>query len=108
MKTKNNPLGESYYYDGPGSGFTGPAEQYVEDGSYVRLRELSLSYSIPLSTIGLQSVHLSVIGRNLALWTKYTGVDPEANLTGPTNGQGLDYFNNPSVKTWIFSIAVNY
>lgn len=99
---------EEYFYDGPGSGFTGPAEQYVEDGSYVRLREASLSYAIPLSDIGLESVQLSVIGRNLALWTHYTGVDPEANLTGPTNGQGLDYFNNPSVRTWIFSIAVNY
>jgi TonB-linked SusC/RagA family outer membrane protein len=99
---------ESYFYDGPGSGFTGPAEQFIEDGSYVRLQQVSLSYSIPLKTIGLESLQLSVIGRNLALWTKYTGVDPQANLTGPTNGQGLDYFNNPSVKTWIFSIAVNY
>ena len=39
---------ESYYYDGPGSGFTGPAEQFIEDGSYVRLRELSLSYYDPV------------------------------------------------------------
>ncbi len=99
---------ESYFYDGPGSGFTGPAEGFIEDGSYVRLRDLSLSYTLPLKELGLESVQLSVIGRNLALWTKYTGVDPEANLTGPTNGQGLDYFNNPSVRTWIFSIAVNY
>ncbi|MCL4510317.1 MAG: SusC/RagA family TonB-linked outer membrane protein [Bacteroidetes bacterium] len=99
---------ESYFYDGPGSGFTGPAEQFIEDGSYVRLRELSLSYLLPLSSIGIESVQFTLIGRNLALWTKYTGVDPETNLTGPSNGQGLDYFNNPSVKTWILSLQINY
>ncbi len=99
---------ESYYYDGPGSGFTGPSEQFVQPGGYVRLQQLSLSYTLPLKSIGFQSLQLSIIGRNLALWTKYGGVDPQANLTGPTNGQGLDYFNNPSVKTWIFSIALNY
>jgi len=99
---------ESYFYDGPGSGFTGPSEQFIENGSFVRLQQLSLSYTLPLRSIGMQSLQLSIVGRNLALWTKYKGVDPEANLTGPTNGQGLDYFNNPSVRTWIFSIALNY
>ncbi len=99
---------ESYFYDGPGSGFTGPSEQYVQPGGFVRLAQVSLSYTVPLKAIGMQSLQLSVIGRNLALWTKYGGVDPLANLTGPTNGQGLDYFNNPSVRSWIFSIALNY
>ena len=99
---------ESYFYDGPGSGFTGPSEQYIQPGGFVRLAQVSLSYTVPLKAIGMQSLQLSVIGRNLALWTKYGGVDPLANLTGPTNGQGLDYFNNPSVRSWIFSIALNY
>ena len=99
---------ESYFYDGPGSGFTGPSQQFVQNGGYVRLQELSLSYTIPLQSLGLQSLQLSLIGRNLLLWTKYTGVDPEMNLTGPTNGQGIDYFNNPSIRTWILSIALNY
>ncbi len=99
---------ESYFYDGPGSGFTGPAEQFVENGSYVRLRTVALSYLLPLSSFGIQSVRFTLIGRNLALWTKYSGVDPETNLTGPSNGQGLDYFNNPSIKTWIFSLQINY
>lgn len=99
---------ETYFWDGPGSGFTGPAEQFIEDGSYVRLREISLSYTIPLRRFGIESIMLTAIARNLALWTKYTGIDPETNLTGPSNGQGLDYFNNPSVRTYAFSIQVNY
>ncbi len=99
---------ESYFYDGPGSGFTGPSEQFIEDGSYVRLKEVALSYLLPMSSFGIESLQFTLIGRNLVLWTNYTGVDPETNLTGPSNGQGLDYFNDPSIKTWIFSIRINY
>jgi hypothetical protein len=99
---------ESYFRNGPGSSFTGPAETFVEDGSYVRLREVSLSYLFPLHALGLQSMTVRVSGRNLALWTDYSGTDPETNLTGPTNGQGLDYFNNPSVRSWVLSLQVDY
>ncbi len=99
---------EEYFYDGPGSGFTGPSEQFIEDGSFVRLKSVTLSYMLPLHIYGFQSVELSVTGRNLALWDSYSGVDPETNLTGPSNGQGLDYFNNPSIKSWIFSLKLNY
>jgi hypothetical protein len=100
---------QSWFTLGPGSSLTGGAsEQFVEDGSYVRLRQVSLSYLLPLSSIGFQSLQISLIGNNLALWTKYDGADPEVNLTGPTNGQGLDYFVNPSVRTWVLSLQVNY
>jgi hypothetical protein len=96
------------FLDGPMSGFTGPAEQFVEDGGFVRLKEVTLSYTFPLQVIGLQNATVSITGRNLKLWTNYTGVDPETNLTGPTNGQGIDYFNNPSTKTWVFSLKFDY
>jgi hypothetical protein len=99
---------ESFFRSGPGSGFTGPTEQFIEDGGYVRLREVSLSYMLPLQFLGMQSLTVTLTGRNLALWTDYTGVDPETNLTGPSNGQGLDYFNNPSVKTYLISLQVEY
>ncbi|MEW6701615.1 MAG: TonB-dependent receptor, partial [Bacteroidota bacterium] len=99
---------EMYFWDGPGSGFTGPAEQFVEDGSFVRLKEVSLSYTLPLQFFGFQSVTFTAIGRNLKLWTNYSGVDPETNLTGASNGQGLDYFNNPSARTFVFSVQINY
>jgi TonB-linked SusC/RagA family outer membrane protein len=101
-------IDETYFRNGPGSGFNGPSEQFVEDGSFVKLREVSLAYTLPLRFLGMQSLTVSVSGRNLALWTDYTGVDPETNLTGPGNGQGLDYFNNPSLKTWSISLQVEY
>lgn len=99
---------ESYLRIGPGNGFNGPSEQAIEDGSYVKLREVSLSYTLPLRFLGMQALTVSASGRNLKIWTDYSGVDPETNLTGASNGQGLDYFNNPSVKTWTLSLQVEY
>jgi TonB-linked SusC/RagA family outer membrane protein len=103
---------ETAFWSGPFSGFTGPAEQFIEDGGYVRLREVTLSYSLNSKSFkditGLKSVDFSVTGRNLALWTDYTGIDPETNLTGPSNGQGLDYFQVPNTRSWMFTLKVNY
>jgi len=102
----------SYFWAGPGSGFTGPAEQFIENGSYVRLRQIAVSYTLSSKSFrnatGLRSIDLGVSANNIALWTKYSGIDPETNLTGVGNGQGLDYFNNPNERSWIFTIRVNY
>ncbi len=84
----------------------------MEHVNTTRLREVTLSYS--LNTAGfrdatkLQSIDFSLTGRNLYLWTNYTGVDPETNLTGVSNGRGLDYFNNPSTRSILFSIRLTY
>jgi TonB-linked SusC/RagA family outer membrane protein len=104
-------IDQSYFWSGPGSGFTGAGEQFVEDGSFVRLREATLSYNWQgefVERIGLSSVDLSVTGRNLLLFTDYSGIDPETNLTGPSNGQGLDYFNNPNTRSYRFTVRLNY
>jgi TonB-linked SusC/RagA family outer membrane protein len=99
---------QGWFQAGLGNGFNGPAEQFVENGGFVRLREVTLSYTFPLNFVGMKSATLSLTGRNLKLWTDYSGVDPETNLTGPTNGQGLDYFNNPTTKTYIVSLRMEY
>lgn len=105
-------LDEGWYTAGPGSGFTGPSEQFVEHASWTRLRELSLNYSFASAAIRtytkLSSIDLSVTGRNLYLWTNYQGIDPETNLTGVSNGRGLDYFNNPSTRSIVFAIKLTY
>jgi TonB-linked SusC/RagA family outer membrane protein len=97
---------------GLGSGFGPVASQFIEKGTRTRLREITLSYLLtgPKFKIKtkLQSINFSITGRNLILWTSYSGIDPETNLTGVTNGRGLDYFNNPSTRSYLFSIKVNY
>jgi TonB-linked SusC/RagA family outer membrane protein len=110
----NGPVAidQAWFVDGPGSGFNGPTGQFVEDGGYVRLREVSLQYAInsqKFSDItGLRSVELGVVARNLALWTDYSGIDPETNLYGPSNLQGIDYFNNPGTRSFVFTLGINY
>jgi hypothetical protein len=101
-------LDEDWYRNGLANGFNGPTEQFVEDAGYVRLREVSLSYSMPLHFMGMQNLTVSVTGRNLGLWTDYTGNDPETNLQGTGNGIGIDYFNNPTTKSWTISLQIDY
>jgi TonB-linked SusC/RagA family outer membrane protein len=93
---------------GLGNIFNGPSEQFVEDGSFVRLKEVTLSYTLPISFIGMQSATLSLTGRNLALWTKYSGVDPEVSSFGNGNAQGIDYFSNPATKSYVISLRFDY
>jgi TonB-linked SusC/RagA family outer membrane protein len=106
-------LDEQWYRNGLGNGFSGgPATPFIEHVNYTRLREVTLNYSLRQewmrNATKLSSIDLSVTGRNLYLWTNYTGVDPETNLTGVSNGRGLDYFNNPSTRSLIFSIKFTY
>ncbi|MEO8795727.1 MAG: SusC/RagA family TonB-linked outer membrane protein [Daejeonella sp.] len=100
------------WYTSVGGGFGPVASQFMEEGTRTRLREISLSYTLGgdkfHNATKLQSIDFSLTGRNLALWTDYTGIDPETNLTGPSNGRGLDYFNNPSTRSYLFSVKINY
>ena len=76
----------------------------------MRLRDLSLGYRFDFrdKNIGIQYLNLSFTGRNLWLSTNYTGVDPETNLGGATNGQGMDYFNNPGTKSYLLGLKVTF
>jgi TonB-linked SusC/RagA family outer membrane protein len=102
------------WYTTLGGGFGGSAinEFSVADGSWTRLRELSLGYSIGGAKFRektkLSSVDISLIGRNLFLWTDIKGIDPEVNQSGVDNGFGIEYFTNPSTRSFVFSIKINY
>jgi len=99
------------WYQGAGSGFNVNAP-YVQDATWTRLREVTLAYSINSSgfksATKLQSVSFALTGRNLLLWTPYQGIDPDTNLTGTTNGRGLDYFQNPNTRSFIFKLTVAF
>lgn len=105
-------LDEIWYTAGPGSGFTGPDEQFIEDASWARLRELTVSYAFGSQPFGLnwlQNATIAFTGRNLILWTNYQGVDPDTNLNGPgNNGFGLDYFQNPASRTYKVSLNLTF
>ena len=85
----------------------GAAEQFVEDGSWVRLRSLGIGYQFKLGANSpFTGVRVSASARNLWLSTDYRGVDPETSLTGAdSNVQGYDYFNNPGTKSYRFALT---
>lgn len=102
------------WYTTLGGGLGGSAinEFAVVDGSWTRLREVSLEYSFSgkaLSKIAkLSSIDVSISGRNLAIWTDVLGIDPEVNQSGVDNGFGIEYFTNPSTKSWVASVKLNF
>ena len=93
--------GANWHLFGEGSSFTGPDAPYVEDAGWIRLREISLSYSfddlLP-DTSRLGSLSVYIAGHNLLLITKYTGIDPESSTYGSSNVQGIDYYSMPGTK----------
>ena len=86
------------------------SRRYVEDGSYLKLKSVSLSYKInkPFKLKYLQTVTLTVTGTNLLTFTKYTGFDPEVNSIGSGNAswRGIDVGAYPSARTYTFSVNV--
>jgi len=89
--------------------------RYLESGSFLRLNNATLGYTLSGAKIGLanavQNVRLSVTGQNLFVITKYTGFDPEIN-TGSTIGGiqtfGIDYFTYPKAKTYMVTLNVTF
>ncbi len=102
---------DSSWWTGNGGGFGDVSENFYEDASWTRLREISLSYSVPSSFLKnskIKSVDLTLTGRNLFLWTGIEGFDPDNNLTGASKGRGLEYFSNPGTKSFLASLRVSF
>jgi hypothetical protein len=102
-------FGTSGFYNNFSATLTEP---FIETTSWIRLREVTLSYRFPKAVtdalVVTRSIEVFATGRNLWLSTPYTGVDPETSLTGATNAQGLDYFNFPNTRTYSFGIKVGF
>jgi hypothetical protein len=84
-------------------------ENWIEDGSYIKMRELSASYTLFPDLIGLRSLRLSVIGRNLFSIDSYNGYDPETNVAGQrTAVRGFDFVQVPIPRSFIFGVTANF
>jgi TonB-linked SusC/RagA family outer membrane protein len=100
------------FFRGYYSTFVSLGEPFYEDGSYAKLREISIGYlwdsPFVTRTLGLSSIEIRVAGRNLHTWTKYSGIDPETSFAGAESGAaGIDWFNNPQARSFVFSLTVN-
>jgi TonB-linked SusC/RagA family outer membrane protein len=91
--------------------FAGVSEAAIEDGSFLRLRELNLRFDFPerwTRKMRSAGASLTLTGRNLWLLTNYSGIDPETNLSGASNSFGRDYFNAPNTRSFGASLEVSF
>lgn len=89
------------------------SDRLVEDGSYLRLRNIQLAYSLPLQqwrVNWMRTAQVYVSGQNLLTFTKYSWWDPETNSQGGANsiGQGIDHYSYPTSKAVTFGVRVGF
>jgi TonB-linked SusC/RagA family outer membrane protein len=100
------------WFTGPGGSAGTVQSQFVEDGSFVKWREISVIYTLDnafvRNRLGLGSALIRVAGRNLHTWTKYKGLDPETNLGGAEFlTQGIDFFQNPQTRSVVVAVTLS-
>ena len=102
---------DSEWWTTNGGGFGDVGEPFIMDGSWIKMREVSLSYNFTeafVQDLGLTNLSLSVSGRNLFLWSAIDGFDPENNLTGASRGRGLEYFSNPGTSSFLTTLRLQF
>ncbi|MDF1502358.1 SusC/RagA family TonB-linked outer membrane protein [Roseisolibacter sp. H3M3-2] len=91
-----------------------PTDYFVEDASFVKLRELSVRYQFgsralgPLSRLGASGVSVGLIGRNLLTWTKYKGYDPEVAGDADAPLVRIDAFDYPRYRTITGNVQITF
>jgi TonB-linked SusC/RagA family outer membrane protein len=89
-------------------------EYFVEDGSFLKLREVAINYTLNRRQLGVfgnsvDRIRLGIIGRNLLTFTKYSGYDPEvAGLSGDASNYRFDGFNYPNFRTFTGVIEIAF
>lgn len=99
-----------------GAGAQGPignsfSSRVVEDGSYLRLKTVSLGYNLPqqlLKRLKGRNINIYVAAQNLYTWTKYKGNDPEVSVFNDVRSPGVDYSAYPRAKTITFGIKASF
>ncbi|MEO7461873.1 MAG: TonB-dependent receptor [Ferruginibacter sp.] len=99
-----------------GAGAQGPignsfSSRVVEDGSYMRLKTVSLGYNLSkdfLKKWGVKNLNFYVAAQNLYTWTKYSGNDPEVSIFNSVLSPGVDYSAYPRAKTITFGLKASF
>ena len=92
---------------------SGSIEPYIEDASFVKLREVSVGYDVPRNLVsvirGVNSLRVSVTGRNLFMWAPYSGLDPEvANFGAAAIRNNLDIGPYPPSRSVFLNLALGF
>lgn len=105
-----NPTNENYRTRGQGPiGFH--SSRVVEDGSFLRMKTVSLNYNLPaklIKTAYMSNLSVNVSAQNLVTWTNYSGMDPEVSTRNNTLTPGFDYSSYPRSPTIAFGIKAGF
>jgi TonB-linked SusC/RagA family outer membrane protein len=87
------------------------SDRYIEDGSYLRLKNIELAYTIPTNKVNLKvlrNAQVYISGQNLVTWTKYSWYDPEISslLSGNSINLGIDFYGYPTAKSFTAGIRI--
>ena len=93
-----------------------PNSWYVEDGTFIKLRELAVKYDlanlVDLRGVGINTLKLGIVGRNLITWTDYRGFDPEVGRGGGQLGSAVnarvDSYGYPNYRTFSFTLDLDF
>src|SRR5690606_7904655 len=91
----NDPIGNSAF-----------SSRWIEDGSFLRLKNVTLSYTIPKEFLSFRDAQFYITASNLYTWSKYLGYDPEFGYTQMQLNQGIDYGLTPQPRQFILGIKL--
>ena len=83
------------------------SDRWIEDGSYLRLKTVTLSYDLPLKSQYIQGLQFWIQGNNLLTFTKYLGTDPEFTMTSSVIGQGIDLGRLGQSRSVVAGVKIN-
>ena len=101
-----------YYGDNVSAGFSFSSTSKVEDGSYIKFKNVSLGYNVPINASFLKntfsSVYVYLQGSNLYTFTKYRGSDPEVSINGNSINSGKDQNVPPNAQVYALGLNVGF
>ncbi|SMO31828.1 hypothetical protein [Fodinibius sediminis] len=87
------------------------SSRLIEDGSYLRLKIITLGYTLPVSWVqrfGNRSLRLYISGQNLFTLTSYSGYDPEVSSYNNLGNMGADYGTYPKARTYLMGVKLGF
>lgn len=109
--TKNVSLQDYYSYLCGSNGYYPVAEEFIRDASFIKMRQLSLSYSLPKKlymSLPVKQIDLSLVGRNLFYFWKAADVNPEGASSTDDDGQAFEYCAFPPTRSLGFTVNINF
>lgn len=93
--TYGDPMGNARFSD-----------RWIEDGSYLKFKNLTVAYDVPIKKGIITGIQVYAVAENLCTWTKYKGYDPEFSASTNPLGYGIDAFMTPQARTFYVGLKL--